>query len=181
MNDEYSDRLSAVRNTKHMHVRVRTHQATWRQDFKHYLNLMLNGPTSTPQLPVKTPQVPSNRGQNALNRGALLKATPQDSWPPKVCETMACWAVFSGFGLFCYILLGSRYPKYWPLDPLCWDKGHISGILVKVEQASRSVAAHDLLLPHFTRCLLASLVVPGWDRRPLPLITHNHHVCRFLL
>ena len=30
------------------------------------------------------------------------------TWSPKVCKTIAAWAVFSGLGLSFYILLGSR-------------------------------------------------------------------------
>ena len=31
-----------------------------------------------------------------------------DTWTPKVCETMAFWAISNGFGPFFYTLLGSR-------------------------------------------------------------------------
>ena len=63
--------------------------------------------------------MPPNKDRQALKKAAVgglgsgMNTRVGTTWTPKVCKIMAFEAVFGGFWLLFYILLGSRYDLEW--------------------------------------------------------------------
>ena len=86
----------------------------------------------------RTPQAQRSAMDSLSSQVAALLLGVSSSWTPKACQKMACSAILGGFGLFFYILWGSRLPP----QPLAECKNQ--------------------LLPGFRRWLRPSPKGPRW-------------------
>ena len=68
------------------------------------------------------------------------------TWTPKVCRIMAFWALFGGFGLLSYILLGFRYttPQTLITMPNTEAIGAPSLDILNLGKGSRNLLGRDL-------------------------------------